>query len=446
MKNILVVDDNKTNLLQAKQTLVDEFNVSTVISGAQALKFLEKKEVDLILLDLAMPEMDGKQTLLEIKKNPATAEIPIIFLTANSDPQTEVECLQLGAIDFISKPFVPQVMCSRILRTLELVEYRRQAESKAKRFENIASTDALTSLWNRAYLNAKIPEVLAGGNKAAYLMIDVDRFKSVNDTLGHIMGDTVLISLSNLIREVFPDDIVARIGGDEFVVFVVNPPENDILADKIEYLQRIVNADFEKSTNGIASISVGVALAPRDGGDLKSLYDSADKALYRVKLAGKNGYCFFEPSFKEEQMDRRRTKRDATIKSLKENLMASEESSSALYCSYENFASIFTFVEREIARNKTNACLMLVKLTAKDELNSSGEAFDKYMEELSYMIGDTLRHGDVYTKYSGSQYAVLLPNIDGQNGVQVVSDRILLKYRNVLGNSLYDISLEYEIM
>ena len=125
MATILVVDDSKTNLTLAKQTLEPEYHVMPVLSGEQALRFLEKKHPDIILLDLNMPEMDGIETMRRIKANPDYVSIPIIILTATSEPQTEIECIELGAVDFITKPFVPQVMRLRISRILELEEYRK---------------------------------------------------------------------------------------------------------------------------------------------------------------------------------------------------------------------------------------------------------------------------------------------------------------------------------
>ena len=107
MKKILVIDDNKTTLAMAKQAIGDEYSVIAVISGYQALKYLERDTPDLILLDLNMPEMDGKQTMKKIKANEKWCEIPIIVLTVENNPQTEVECLEMGAVDFIAKPFVP---------------------------------------------------------------------------------------------------------------------------------------------------------------------------------------------------------------------------------------------------------------------------------------------------------------------------------------------------
>lgn len=137
MKKILVIDDNKTTLAMAKQAIGDEYAVIAVISGYQALKYLEREIPDLILLDLNMPDMDGKQTMLKIKGNDKWCYIPIIVLTVENSPQTEVECLEMGAVDFIAKPFVPQVMKSRIARTLELEDYRRrlQLDNEKKRMQ-----------------------------------------------------------------------------------------------------------------------------------------------------------------------------------------------------------------------------------------------------------------------------------------------------------------------
>ena len=238
-KTILVVDDSKANLTLAKQALDEYYQVSLVTSGQMALRFLEKRVPDLILLDINMPEMDGLETLRQIRANHEYQDVPVIFLTAKTDPETEVECLKLGAADFIGKPFVPQVMRSRIARTLELEEFRRLAEKRAKRFESIASKDPMTGLWNRSYLTQKIELTLAQGTSAAYMIVDVDHFKSVNDKLGHIVGDQVLNRLAHMMMEYFPEDLVGRLGGDEFVIFMENPPSNERLSRRLTVFQEV---------------------------------------------------------------------------------------------------------------------------------------------------------------------------------------------------------------
>lgn len=130
MHTILVIDDNKTNLQMVRSILEGTYAVLPALSGDMALRYVEKKKVDLILLDLFMPEMDGRDTLQALRQLPASAEVPIIFLTADNKQETEVECLRLGAVDFITKPFIPEVLKTRIQRALELEGYRKDLQGR----------------------------------------------------------------------------------------------------------------------------------------------------------------------------------------------------------------------------------------------------------------------------------------------------------------------------
>lgn len=133
MKTILVVDDDKMNLTTAKTLLSDKYKVITVSSGKMALTYLDRNIPDLILLDIKMPEMSGVEVMQEIQENPEWKSVPIIFLTADRDKETEVLCFTMGAADFIGKPFIPAVMLSRVQRTLELEEYRKDLEGAVAR-------------------------------------------------------------------------------------------------------------------------------------------------------------------------------------------------------------------------------------------------------------------------------------------------------------------------
>ena len=130
MYHLLIVDDDKINLSAAKNALSSSYKITAVTSGGQALKFLQNNICDLILLDINMPEMDGFEVMAKIRENPTLADIPIIFLTADSDPQVESRCLTEGAMDFITKPFVQNVMLSRISHALELEALRRDLSSE----------------------------------------------------------------------------------------------------------------------------------------------------------------------------------------------------------------------------------------------------------------------------------------------------------------------------
>ncbi len=141
MYHILIVDDDKLNLAAAKHALTGYYKITAVTAGAQALRFLQNSTCDLILLDINMPEMDGFEVMEKIRENPDSADIPIIFLTADSDPKIESRCLQAGAMDFITKPFVQNVMLSRIGHALELEELRKdlagQLEARTMHIKNI---------------------------------------------------------------------------------------------------------------------------------------------------------------------------------------------------------------------------------------------------------------------------------------------------------------------
>lgn len=130
MKNIiLVVDDDKTNLTLAQKILSPEYRIAACNSGMAALKYLEKNQPDLILLDINMPEMDGFEVLEKLRMNNRTELIPVIFLTADSQTDTEVKCFQMGAMDYVKKPFVPDILLSRVGKTIELEQYRHNLET-----------------------------------------------------------------------------------------------------------------------------------------------------------------------------------------------------------------------------------------------------------------------------------------------------------------------------
>ncbi|MBO4928220.1 MAG: diguanylate cyclase [Clostridiales bacterium] len=431
-KTILVVDDSKANLTLAKQALDEFYQVSLVTSGQMALRFLEKRIPDLILMDINMPEMDGLETLRQIRANNEYNEVPVIFLTARNDPETEVECLKLGAADFIGKPFVPQVMRSRIARTLELEEFRRLAEKRAKRFESIASKDPMTGLWNRTYMTQKIEVSLAKGTNAAYMIVDVDHFKSVNDKLGHIVGDQVLNRLAHMMIDAFPDDIVGRLGGDEFVIFIEEPPEHDVLCERIREFQTSVNEDLKEATNGIATLSIGIALAPQDGNNMDTLYDKADRALYVVKKEGRNSFRFYDSTLpsKQAKLDRPDAI-EMNIRTLMQQLKEPGTIRGAYWQDYEPFLAIFRFIERMLARSEQSFCVMLATLLDVDGNMVEAKILEPCMDTLFTAIQDTLRKGDVFTKFSSAQYVIMLPSANAESGGKIAAERLEARFNAI---------------
>ena len=234
MKHILIVDDNKTNLTVAKNELSKEYLVTPVISGFQALQFLEKKATDLILLDINMPEMDGKETMRRIREKKEWAKIPIIFLTADSSPETEAQCLSDGADDFIAKPFVPQVMKSRVSRILELSEFRNDLEAKlaekTKQVELI-TLNAIMAIANT--IEAKDRYTRGHSNRVARFCVEIATRMGMEEEKIKTLNFMAL--LHDIGKIGVPDEILNKpmpLDDDDFAIVKQHPTiGSDILKD-----------------------------------------------------------------------------------------------------------------------------------------------------------------------------------------------------------------------
>lgn len=232
MKHILVVDDNKTNLAVVKNELSKKYQVTPVISGLQALKFLEKKMPDLILLDLNMPEIDGRETMSRIKENAKWDKIPIIFLTADNTPETEAQCLADGADDYISKPFVPQVMQRRVERILELYELRNdleiRLEQKQRQVERI-TLNAIMAISNT--IEAKDTYTSGHSNRVAACSVAIAKRLGMNEE--ELKNINYMALLHDIGKIGVPDMILnktARLDDEEFAIIKKHPARGfDIL-------------------------------------------------------------------------------------------------------------------------------------------------------------------------------------------------------------------------
>ncbi|MBQ5318575.1 MAG: diguanylate cyclase [Oscillospiraceae bacterium] len=444
MKHILIVDDNKANLTAAKAALSDIYKTTAVLSGAQTLKFLEKNIPDIILLDINMPEMDGFEVLEKIKSTPEISHIPVIFLTADSDAETEQKCFDAGAVDFIAKPFVPAVMRSRIGRTLELEELRKslanRLDEKIKEVSDIKSKsnkDVLTGLWNRAYTEEKVSELLAKGVKGALFMMDMDNFKAINDNYGHMAGDSTLKAFAEALQKYAgEDDVICRIGGDEFMTFVAEPSSKsalgkhaaDIIAEVGYFLD---NSKFETNS----SVSVGIAQFPEDGGDFKSLYNAADKALYCVKQNGKNSYHFYSDQYAAEN---KRASNSVDLEYLREMMHRNDPGKGAYMLDFDNFHYVYNFIRRVVERHGEDVNTIL--FTLQNE-NADPSEIEQAVELLDRAIFTSLRKADVSARYSSRQVIVMLYD-SKDNGGQICAERILSCYEKLYTGNLtfgYDI-------
>ncbi|MGN0317946.1 MAG: diguanylate cyclase domain-containing protein [Lachnospira sp.] len=430
MKNILVVDDDKMNLAMARKVLSEEYNVIPVMNGSQALKYLEDGGCDMILLDINMPEMNGFEVYERIRSDKRLENIPVIFLTADTDTDTETRCFKEGAVDFIAKPFVPAVMRSRIGRALELEELRLSLADKLEQktrevsdMKNKSSQDVLTGLWNRAYTEAKVNELIQGGTKGALLMIDMDNFKAINDNYGHIAGDKTLKMFADTLRDFSSDkDILCRIGGDEFVVFIngitskseIGNISSDIISDLVNKLN-----DCKFETN--SSVSIGISQTPDDGTEFNKLYNCADKALYYVKQNGKNSYHFFSDKLQEEKS---RASKTVDLQYLREFMSRADSGNGAYLIDFDNFHHVYNFIRRFVERSGNDVQTILFTLSEKDGQILDVTETELILELLEKAIYASLRRSDVSTRYSSKQVVVILMDASKENG-ELVAKRIL---------------------
>lgn len=669
-KLILIVDDAITNLKNAEAVLKDKYNLALAKSGKQALEFMQKNVPDLILLDVLMPDMNGFEVMEIINNNEDLSKIPVIFLTIDHSMETEIKGFELGAQDFITKPFVAETMICRIERILELDTLRKNLEAEvdkktkqveavtlrmltyiveivdrknkytdrhsintaeyaeeiarrlgmpedeilelyykavlhdigmisvpdsiinkkgplddkewaivkkhiavgydmlkdltmynnitegilyhqekyngggypkgfvgdeiplagriialasafdamnsdrvyrtkltkdeihnellsesgkqfdpalveimlgmmADKFEpshktgiaelednedivsmsgallhkvlseyteekkNEALKDPLTNIWNRQYAETNINEYLANGDKyGLLLMFDIDNFKYINDTFGHIVGDKLLIKIAQMLeKSTRKDDIICRLGGDEFIVFIKDVSSTKIIESKTEDI-------FEKVSLGLrsvlgdemATISLGVAVAPKDGDNFTSLYNNADKSLYFVKQNGKGKLHYYSTAV-EGTLNQSNVSTNG-LDSLKNIACNSNIQKGAYHVEYSGFKNIYEFVGRYITRLDEQAQVMLFTLIDKLDDTYTSEEFMDSFETLRKSIQFQLRRGDVFTNYSDNQYIVILMNTDTDIGVNV-ANRVIKKYLEENKNE--NVVIQYDI-
>ncbi len=404
-KWIMVVDDDTTNLQMAGHILSkNNMRVTALKSGKALLDYVDSKGVpDLILLDIKMPELDGFETLklfreLEEKKGlPAT---PVIFLTADEDTSTETRGFEVGVSDFIRKPFNPDVLLKRINNVISM-------QSEMLSLKDEATIDKLTGLYNKAATGVEMSRICSSST-GCLAMIDLDSFKLVNDIYGHEMGDKVLITFADIIRDCVPADSKAgRIGGDEFVAFCTGFNNEDQVADfTVKLNQRILSTAkvlMGEDMNIPLGVSVGAIMVPKHGNDYASLLKLADKSLYKVKKNGKHGYDLYtSESFSDEEAG----SSNQTIGELSEILGERNINDVAMQLDMEAFSYVYRYIIRYVTRHNTNACKILFTLEQPEGV--SKERYNDSCDEFGNHVRQSLRKSDIVTRNRFNQYYVFL--------------------------------------
>lgn len=295
---ILIIDDIPDNIRILSSILVNEgHQISAATNGQQALKLAASCAPDLILLDVMMPDMDGYQTCMALKADPQMSAIPVIFITALADVENETQGLNLGAVDYISKPFSKEVVKARVNTHLEL---KRQRDI----LQQLANYDGLTGVPNRRAfderLNREWARVARTHEPLAVAMIDVDHFKQYNDTQGHQAGDDCLRQVAGRLASTLMrgGDFVARYGGEEFVCLIDVTDQNglSVVTEKLRAgIEALELPHGASSASPWVTISVGAALAYPDTRTVAAdLLKVADLQLFNAKRLGRNQVCLAE--------------------------------------------------------------------------------------------------------------------------------------------------------
>ena len=295
---ILVVDDMTTTLLLLHDLLKDTYEVKIAKSGTKALEILESpNDIDLILLDIEMPDINGYDVCKRIKNNETIKNIPIIFITGRTSQEDEEYGLNLGAIDYITKPFNKAIVKLRIKNYLDL-------KIKNDMLEKLSMYDGLTNIRNRRFFDETFEktfsEIKRDKKSLAVLMIDIDFFKLYNDNYGHGQGDETLRKVAKALEKTIKraSDFVARYGGEEFVILL-----KDINKDGVEAVaNNLLNAvrelkithEFSKIENYV-TVSIGASFYNSSSDITKlELLLKADETLYNVKNSGRNNFAILE--------------------------------------------------------------------------------------------------------------------------------------------------------
>ena len=295
---ILIVDDNASNIHALSNILKTDYHIKVSTDGASALKLAkELKGIDLILLDVVMPLMDGYEVCRALKESSITQKIPVVFVTSKDTAEDEAYGFSLGAADYITKPFNPATVRVRVKHQIEL-----KAQNDA--LEKLSMNDSLTKIRNRGYFDdyydATYKEVTREGGVLCVMMIDIDYFKPYNDHYGHGEGDICLVRVAGALKNALqrPSDVVARYGGEEFVVVLKNIGYEGALkvAEALRLSVEALGLQHEYSTVApYVSISVGVAFKKLDSTlSSKELLKRSDEALYEAKAKGRNCVVSYE--------------------------------------------------------------------------------------------------------------------------------------------------------
>lgn len=406
MSKILIVDDDEMMIMMARHILSSKYEIVTATNGAEAIEIFEREHPDMVLSDLMMPEMDGYE-LHQILQEKSNSVVPIMFMSANEDDESEIKGFEVGAADYIRKPLRSDVLLRRVGNIIDNIDKIHELEIKS-------TTDPLTKMLNKSSAQREIGDAVKKSS-GALLMIDLDSFKLVNDIYGHNIGDKILIQFAELIKSVVrEEDLVGRMGGDEFIAFLQNVSDEKILRYKTAFLNSQILVVAKKLMGDDMQIPLGVSIGavfvPSEGKDFTTLYKKADKALYEVKHNGKHGLAVFGAQNHAENNSL------GELSQLRMILGERNVESGAYFVDFEGFKTIYRLLVRADNYKKG---LTLVQFTVTNDL----------AEEFKEILIHSLRKSDCVTQ-NGNKFLAMLQEAT-EEGSEIVRDRIFSQTKDI---------------
>ena len=296
--DVLIVDDNKTNCEVLERRLSQNgLSCRVAFDGTTAIKEVEAKTPDLILLDVMLPDINGLELLKRFRKNHERDELPIIMVSAFNDVDSTAKCIKLGASDYLPKPLNGTILMAKSIASLEAKYFRAREQELLKELNLKATTCPLTGIFNRQVVFDKIEDCFdklsqKDSYEFALLSMDIDFFKSINDTYGHPGGDEVLKAVAHSLRDACGKNVIGRVGGEEFIAIIENKDDLN-LQDYCEKIRQAVidlSIPFQDAKINI-TISGGV-INSSEVKDQEELVNLADERLYKAKEGGRNQFIY----------------------------------------------------------------------------------------------------------------------------------------------------------
>ncbi len=298
---VLIAEDSLVVRAVLRQHLESRgYAVIEADDGNAALRVCRETKPDVVLLDIEMPGLDGHQVLAALKAEPDLADMPVVFLTGRTGTDDIVEGLRLGAHDYLKKPFESSELIARVSAAVRVKTLQDELRHRNAELDLISRTDLLTGLCNRRHIEERLGELASAarrqGSPLCVLMLDIDHFKQVNDTVGHAGGDAVLREFAVRLRSAMRDeDVPGRWGGEEFLVLLPNTELVGARALGQRVCDGVGVATFPLADGDTLRVTVSGGCAVGDGTDPEELVRRADAALYEAKESGRNRIVAGEP-------------------------------------------------------------------------------------------------------------------------------------------------------